>query len=87
MNKLTMFLISCLCASCAVVPKAAQCGDALPNLSGLDMAPINFRSGQPEGDNKLLASIDGVTAEQSLERDLNIVKKYSEPEVSPRFPW
>ena len=72
-----LFLVA-ICASCAVAKDASGGRGVPPTLSGLEMAPINFNSGEPQAVKSLIPSLDGEFAKQAIDRDLMIVKKYSD---------
>lgn len=78
MKRQITFLLALVCASCAGAPKAVEDNGVIPMLSGLEMAPVNFKRGAPEVGESLLSAIDGEFAKQSLERNLMIVKKYDD---------
>lgn len=77
-RKFASLFLTALCASCAVVHDAAKSGDVPPASSGLSMAPIDFKSGEPGVGQSLLAALDGECAKQGLDRNLMIVKKYGD---------
>ncbi|TAA25767.1 OmpA family protein [Pseudoxanthomonas winnipegensis] len=75
-KKIAGLFLAALCGACTVARHANAQNDAPPTISGLEMAPINFKKGEPRNPESLNSSLDGDFAVAAINRDLLIVKKY-----------